>query len=366
MTFEVSASGFNTQTQKGFVLAVAQEAVLNITLQVGSTAQTVTVTEAAPLVETTNATLGGVVTPEKIEDLPLNGRNYLDLMLFQPGVSHGSYHRLPFPPFNGTDYVSNGATPRSNNFMLDGAILTNSGGADSASVTGTSLGLDGIQEFKVITNLFSAEYPLTMGSQTVMVSRGGTNQIHGSLFYFNRNSALDAENFFDITKSALTRNQFGGSLGGPIKKNKTFIFGTFEGVKQNQGIPEGAAEHDIPEAGCRGPAGTVITNVECPQLGPVPSVTISKYTADYLALVPLPNVKVGQGINPANRPDEWRYIHVRSLTDNVGVLRPGARGPHLLGEGFLLWSLHRGQRAPTYARQFSGLARQRSRGGHNM
>ena len=235
--------------------------------------------------------------------------------------------------------------------MLDGAILTNSGGANSASVTGTSLGLDGIKEFKVITSLFSAEYPLTMGSQTVMVSRGGTNQFHGSAFEYVRNSALDASNFFDITKSALTKNQFGGSLGGPIKKNKTFLFGTFEGVKQNQGIPEGTGERDIPEAGCRGPAGTVIYGGSPWDRWPhswgdqVPSVTISKYTADYLNILPLPNVQVGQGIE-RKRPDEWRYIHVRSLTDNDGVLWPGARGPHLLGQGLLLWSLHRGQRAP--------------------
>lgn len=338
-SIQASASGFETQTRRGVVLAVAQEAVINVTLSVGTQAQTVEVTAEVPQVDTTDASLGGVVTQEKIQNLPLNGRNYLDLMLFQPGVTR-VVPQTAIPTINGTEFVSNGATPRSNNFMLDGAILTNAGGANSGSVTGTSLGLDGIKEFKVITNLFSAEYPLSMGSQTVMVSRGGTNQFHGDAFEYVRNSALDASNFFDVNgKSALSRNQFGGSIGGPIQKNKTFFYGTYEGVLQTQGITD-ISQFDIPEAGCRGPANAVIWNGQgvqpsgslgpCPQLGSDPQgngsnfVTMNPFTAELLALVPLPNFEVGQGVDPVSgqtNGDIFTYPHNQTTREHYGQIR---------------------------------------------
>jgi hypothetical protein len=269
----VAREGFETETRAGLTLTIAQEAVVNIRIRVGASSEKVLVTAEAPLVETTNATLGGVVKEEKIENLPLNGRNYLDLMTFQPGVTNVSNVQGNLTDTGGAEYVSNGATPRSNSILLDGAIMQNGFGLNSASVSGSSLGLDGIKELKVITNLFSAEYGLTMGSQTVIASKSGTNQFHGDAFYDGRNSALDAKNFFDTSKPEFQRHQFGGAFGGPIKKDKTFFFAVFEGIRQNFGITD-LSQSDVPEAGCRGPANAVITNVQCPQLGAVSSVTI--------------------------------------------------------------------------------------------
>src|SRR5262249_22073375 len=129
-------------------------------------------------------------------DLPLNGRNYTDLTLLQTGIAE---HKNASKGGNlvGTLFSSNGAPVRSNNLLLDGAIMRNYNGASSASITGSTLGVEGIREYRVVTNSFAAEYGMTMGSQMVIVSKGGTNAFHGSLFEYFRNSALDARNFFD-------------------------------------------------------------------------------------------------------------------------------------------------------------------------
>jgi hypothetical protein len=320
---QITQPGFETETRAGLTLTIAQEAVVNISLRVGAASEKVVVTAEAPLVETTNATLGGVVTPEKIQGLPLNGRNYLDLMTFQPGVTNVSDVQGNLTDTGGAEYVSNGATPRSNSILLDGAILQNGFGLNSASVSGSSLGLDGIKELKVITNLFSAEYGLTMGSQTVIASKSGSNQFHGDIFYDGRNSALDARNFFDSSKSKFQRHQYGGAVGGPIKKDKTFFFAVFEGIRQNFGIID-LSQSDVPEAGCRGPANAVITNGQCPQLGPVSSVTISPFTAGLLAMVPLPNLQVGQGIDPTTGQtagDIFSYAHTQVTHESYGQMR---------------------------------------------
>ena len=133
--------------------------------------------------------------------------------------------------------MSNGATQRSNNYMLDGAIMQNFYGMNNASVANTTLGVDGIKEFKTITSLFSAEYGMTMGSQTTIVSKGGANAFHGDAFEFIRNSALDARNVFDLPQiPKFKQNQFGGAFGGPIKKDKTFFWGVFEGFRNNLGL----------------------------------------------------------------------------------------------------------------------------------
>src|SRR5207247_10919761 len=140
-------------------------------------------------------------------------------------------------------FSANGAPVRSNNLTLDGAITVNGSGVSSASESNTTLGVDGIREYKVVTSAFSAEYGLMMGSQTVMVSKNGTNQWHGDLFEYLRNSAMDARNFFDSSTSLggrrrppFQRNSFGGSFGGPLQKDKTFFFGVYEGLRQNLGV----------------------------------------------------------------------------------------------------------------------------------
>jgi Carboxypeptidase regulatory-like domain len=291
-------AGFQTVSQSGITLQVTQQAVINFTLQVGATQQQVVVTGEAPIVNTANATLGGVTNEASLKSLPLNGRNYIDLSLLQPGVNPDKNKQD-----QGTSFSVNGAPVRSNNFTLDGAILQNLvGRSPTAGESGDSLGLDGIKEYRVITSNFQAEYGMTMGSQMVMVSKSGTNQFHGDVFEYLRNSRLDAKNFFDQGKiPEFQRNDFGGSFGGPIRKDKTFFYAVYEGLRENLGTTN---NNQVPSAGCHPPnataangygAGAVITVAQCPDLqgftvngSPVNSVTLSQYTAPFLAIMPLP------------------------------------------------------------------------------
>ena len=167
--------------RSGVTLAVGQEAVVNFRLEVGAVSQTVEVKGEAPLVNVTSSSLGGLVTEDNVADLPLNGRNFIDLTFLQPGVSekknmtHGG-------TFTGSWFSSNGAPLRSNTYMLDGAVMGNFLGGATSSIANTTLGIEGIREWRVVTNNFTAEYGLTMGSQMAIVTKSGTNDFHGSLF----------------------------------------------------------------------------------------------------------------------------------------------------------------------------------------
>jgi hypothetical protein len=246
---KVEKGGFKTVTETGLSLDVAGELVVNPTLEVGSASQEVTVTGEAPVVNTTSSSLGGLVNDQQIAELPLNGRNYEDLTLLQPGVTQTTHSGLGDA---GIWYSSNGASPRSNNYMIDGALMVTQNGTGPAGMTGNTLGVDGIKEYKVVTSMFGAQYGLLMGSQMVIVSKGGTNNWHGSAFEYLRNNHLDARNFFDPQPSLANnilvdasgnperlpqfkRNNFGGSFGGPIQKDKTFFWLVFEGLGLSQG-----------------------------------------------------------------------------------------------------------------------------------
>lgn len=200
-TYEIEAThgGFETVKESGITLTVGQEAVQNITLSVGATSQTVEVTAVAPLVNTTNGTIGEVVNEQKVQDLPLNGRNYQDLNLLQPGISRIEVGSNTGAGGGGDVFSSNGAPIRSNAYLLDGAPMVNDFGTATSSVANTTLGVDGIKEFRTVTNSFDAQYGLVMGSVMTIVTKDGTNQFHGDAFEYFRNSAMDAANFFDPT-----------------------------------------------------------------------------------------------------------------------------------------------------------------------
>jgi hypothetical protein len=332
--YEITAevAGFKRITQTGITLTVAQQAVENFSMQIGDTTQTVSVTAEAPLVETTTSASGGLVDSQRIVDLPLNGRNYIDLTLLQPGVTKMQLNR-GYLGLYGTMFVSNGAPPASNNYMLDGANMRTLAGTNSASITGNTLGVDGILEYRVINSNLPAEYGGTMGSQMVMVSKGGTNQFHGDAFEFLRNSSLDARNFFDLPPSQLggkrlpefRRNNFGGAFGGPIQKDKTFFFAVYEGLSQSLGTTNTVA---VPVAGCHGAANAVITVAACPAIGPSSSsVTIAPQMAPILALYPLANINAsspaanqfGFGFNQLSPEHygQFRLDHSLSASDNL-------------------------------------------------
>jgi hypothetical protein len=238
-----SAPGFRTDVRKGIALTVGASTILDLTLKIGTTIETVQVQTEAPDVQLTTSDIGAVVNATTVRELPLNGRSWTDLAALQPGVD--TIHTQP--DFSaGTDrgnrgfgqqLTISGARPQQNNYRLDGVSVNDYANGSPGSVLGGSLGVDAIQEFSVLTSNYSAEYGKTSGGVVNAITRSGTNQIHGSAYEFLRNDVFDARNFFDAGKiPPFKRNQFGGSIGGPILKSRTFFFADFEAIRQSKGI----------------------------------------------------------------------------------------------------------------------------------
>ncbi|MSO21624.1 MAG: carboxypeptidase regulatory-like domain-containing protein, partial [Acidobacteria bacterium] len=296
----VEHPGFRTKVQSGLNLAVGQEAVLNFALEIGAIEQTVEVTAEAPLVNTTSGSLGGLVDEKRIAELPLNGRNFVDLTFLQAGVQRDPASKAGGPIMRGDWFSGNGAPGRSNNFLLDGAMMTNLNGNSPATNADWSPGVEGIREFRVVTNSFSAEYGMKMGSQVTIASKNGTNAFHGSLFEYFRNSALDARNFFDKRTAttprrlpAFTRNNLGGSVGGPIQRDKLFFFGVYELLKEQLGTTQNA---DVPTIEQR-------------------AAFTSPVTRPFLQFYPMPNITVNGILNRFN------YSPTQPTTGNYGQMR---------------------------------------------
>ena len=238
-----TAPGFKTEARRGIELTVGATVTMNLTMQVGSTKETITVQSEAPDVQLSTSDIGAVVNATTVRELPLNGRSWTDLATLQPGVN-----RIQTQPdfAQGTDrgnrgfgqqLTISGARPQQNNYRLDGISLNDYANGAPGSVLGGSLGVDAIQEFSVLTSNYSAEYGKTSGGVVNAITRSGTNQFHGSAYEFIRNNALDARNFFDQGATPpFKRNQFGGAVGGPIFKNRTFFFADYEGIRQSKGI----------------------------------------------------------------------------------------------------------------------------------
>ncbi len=240
-----SAAGFATNVEKDITLTVGSQQVLNFTLSVGRFSESVEVNSAS-MIDLATSAIGAVVDDTTIRELPLNGRSWTDLATLQPGVL-AVETQSPFTAGSNrgnrgfeNEVTINGARPQQNNYRLDGISIEDFANGGSGSVLGGNVGVDAIQEFSVLTSNTSAEYGRTSGGVINAVTRAGTNQLHGSVYEFLRNSALDAPNFFDnaggIQKPSFIRNQFGASAGGPIRKDKIFIFGNYEGIRQSRGI----------------------------------------------------------------------------------------------------------------------------------
>jgi hypothetical protein len=230
---EASAKGFQKFIQEGISLDVNQTAAVTIHLAVGTATEQIQVQANAPLVDTTVTSLGKTVQERDVLDLPLNGRNFSQLGLLQPGV-------VPITPGlqaaggslrNGQAYAVNGQRPESNNFLIDGA--DNFNGVDGGFVIQPPI--DSIAEFRILTHAANAEFGHSTGSTTNVITRSGTNAFHGAAWEFLRNDVADAKSFFATKVEPLKRNQFGGTFGGPIKRDKTFFFGYYEGLRNRQG-----------------------------------------------------------------------------------------------------------------------------------
>jgi Carboxypeptidase regulatory-like domain/TonB-dependent Receptor Plug Domain len=249
-TYEVrtSAQGFSSEVKTGVTLTVGEQQVLDFAMKVGQTSQTVVVTTEAPNVELASSSISATVNSTTVRELPLNGRSWTDLAALQPGVSAVGQIQTDFAVGGdrgnrgfGNQITVAGDRPEQNNYRLDGISINDFNNAAPGSVLGGDLGVDAVQEFSVITSNVSAEYGRTSGGVINAITKSGTNQFHGSAYEFLRNDALDAANFFEnaggLKKGSFRQNQFGVSGGAPIRKDKFFIFGDYEGIRYSKGIP---------------------------------------------------------------------------------------------------------------------------------
>ena len=232
---DVNQPGFKKSARKGIVLVLNEIATVDITLQVGSNIDTVEVTGAPPVIDTTTTQLGAVMTDQSVRELPLNSRNTYQMLQLQPGVQSQLGADLFYGSSNSGVVSVNGGRGRSNNYMVNG------GDGNDIFVNGPAIqpSPDAIEEFRVLTNTFDAEYGRNSGSVVNVVTKSGTNSVHGDFYEFFRNKVLNTKGFFDSTVPDYKQNQFGATLGGPIKKDKTFLFGSYEGNRLRQGISSG-------------------------------------------------------------------------------------------------------------------------------
>ncbi len=256
--YEIRAalSGFRPYVRRDLNLTIGQAVVVNVTLQVGGLSEEITVSGDASLVNTSTHELSYLIDSEAIGHLPLNGRNYTDLALMQPGV-------LAFPHRDGGSVVAhglgmsiNGQDPRSNVYLLDGTLQNDFTNGPAGSAAGTALGTETIREFRVESNAYSAEFGRNSGGQINVLTKSGTNDFAGSAYEFHRNDALDARNYFDVgEKPNFHRNQFGVTLGGPFQENRTFFFLGYEALIERLGrtiatvVPDDAARQGILPSG---------------------------------------------------------------------------------------------------------------------
>ncbi|MBI4460241.1 MAG: TonB-dependent receptor [Acidobacteria bacterium] len=301
--YEVSiiASGFTPAKRRGLAVSVGETIPLDFTLQVGGLEQSLEVRAPLPLVETTSGTISGLVDRALLAQLPLNGRDYGQLALLEPGVVPNQDGALN-APFGGSwaGFLVNGQIDQATLFLMDGADINDQfSGRTPSGASGLLLGLDAVQEFQVLLNNFKAEFGRNSGAVIQVVTRSGSNQLHGSLFEYLRNSVLDAKNFFDLPDPVpipnFQRNQFGAVLGGPIQKDRTFFFLNYEGLRERKGITSVAT---VPAASVRASA--------------VPSV------APFLRLYPLPNRPLAA---PTDRTGTLVSSAIRPTREDYGLAR---------------------------------------------
>lgn len=245
--YQVAASkeGFTSQVKTGIDLVVGQSAVVELTLPLGELKQIVTVEEAQATVSLSTQPISGLVSERQVKDLPLNGRSYDQLVTLNPGIVNYTGQRSGGIGTSnssvGNMFAISGRRPQENLFLLNGVEFTGASVINNTpgGTSGQLLGVDAVREFNVVTDTYGAEYGKRPGGQVSIVTASGTNGLHGSLYDFLRNSALDARNFFDQGGiPQFQRDSFGATLGGPIRKDKLFLFGNYEGFRQHLGLSD--------------------------------------------------------------------------------------------------------------------------------
>ena len=315
-TIEAEAAGFRHAVVNGIVLQVDQNARINFDLEVGQISEAIEITGEAPLTDTESASVGTVIDNRKVQDIPLNGRQFYSLALLVPGTyqpAQGSTNA-----FRGGFNVA-GSSEIANNFTLNG--ITNNNAAVNAPAFWPSI--DSIQEFKLLTGVYSAEYGHASGGQVVVTTRSGTNSYHGTAYEFLRNQALDAKNFFTPAgpTPAFKRNQFGATFGGPVQKDKTFFFFSYEGLRLSQQV---TALTTVPTAEMRGGdfssllALATPVRVIDPTTGSafngnvIPQNRIDKVGAALMAYYPAPTFATPAGRAPSNN-----YVFNEARTETL-------------------------------------------------
>ncbi len=295
-TVAITASGFSEELAEGVELNVGAEQEINFTLKIGAVSDKIIVTTAPPSIDLVTSTTMPVVDERTIVALPLNGRDWTQLANLQPGVA-AVRTQSPVAVSNqranrglGNQLTIEGARPQQNNYRVDGISINDYSNGGPGGVIGSNLGVDAIQEFSVVTSNASADYGKSAGGVINAVTRAGTNQLHGSVYEFLRNSALDARNEFDAPGqiAEYRRNQFGASAGGPILKGRTFLFGDYEGLRQYQGANTSSI---VPSAIAR-------TGSLCVAAGTNPcashkTVPVSPAVSPYFTFYPLPSIDPG-------------------------------------------------------------------------
>jgi len=267
----VELLGFRAARVADLPLTVGQDAVVNVQLKVGGIDEQVLVTGGAALVNMRQSSVAALVDEKQIRELPLNGRDFSQLTLLQAGVTASPSTQQQVDRGMGTQVSIAGARPNQISYQLDGTDANTQGNGSPGSAAGGLLGVETVREFQVLVNNYSAEYGRSTGGIVTAVTRSGTNAFKGTLFEFTRNSRFDSRTFFDDPNQdipALRRNQFGGYLGGPLAKDKTFFFGSYEGLRQDRGLTTIAT---VPSRATRARA------------------DISPVTRPYLLLYPEPN-----------------------------------------------------------------------------
>jgi hypothetical protein len=329
-SYEITATapGFSTAVRSGVTLTVGAQQLLNISMQVGQVSQKVEVTGEAPTVQLATSVISGTVSQTTVVELPLNGRDWTSLATLQPGVESvgsiqantggGDRSRRGY----GVQLAISGARPQENNYRIDGISVNDYTNGGPGSIEGSTLGVDAVQEFSVLTSNYSTEYGRTSGGVVNAITKSGTNQFRGDAYEFLRNSALDARNFFDPAKiPEFRRNQFGASVGGPIWKDHTFFFMDYEGLRQNQGIstqvfvPSQAVRNGIL---CSIPQpGVCSTQRVTGAFNPDPATGIDKAVLPFLGLWAVPNGGlVGNGDTGI-----YQFVGAHNTSENFGTVR---------------------------------------------
>src|SRR5215475_15462706 len=247
-----AAPGFTTQVRTGITVNVGANQGFNVVMQAGDPDRVVRVSVSSTTADQTSSAAGGNVGTSTVVNSPLNGRDWTQLATLQAGVTGvqtgtaegGGNMERGF----GAALSISGARPDQNNYRLDGVSINDYSNGAPGSVLGDNLGVDAVQQFSVLGSNYPAQFGRTTGGVINAVTRSGTNAFHGSVYEFLRNSVLDARNFFDARIPPFKRNQFGGSLGGALRKDRTFAFADYEGLRQSLGITQVST---VPSAAAR-------------------------------------------------------------------------------------------------------------------